>query len=141
MTIQERIKDDTIKTMSNNTPELLSFLRVIAGEFPRCEFYKTHKLTDPLPDEEVIKILRGMVKNAKTMKNEYEVKVLETYLPQMLDQGDILLIITKIIIDNGITDVKEMGKVMGLLKQHPQASLIDNKFASAAVRLQLSKVV
>lgn len=138
MTLQEQIKLDMVNAMKSKHQEVLGVLRVISGEFPRSEYYKT--VSKDLPDEEVIKILRKMVKNAEDQGNDVEANIINAYLPQMLEQDEILLIVSEIIINNNITNIKEMGKAMGLLKQHPKAALIDNKFASAAIRLQLTKV-
>ena len=74
-------------------------------------------------------------KNAKRIdlleKETAEVKLLESYLPKMLSEENIQQIILEIINENKLEETKKnMGQIMRLLNQHPQAKLIDRKLAS-----------
>lgn len=133
MTLQEKIREDMITAMKARETDVVDILRVAAGEFGR--------IGKDLDDGQVIKVIRKLSETAIELGNNREAEILEKYLPKMLDQTEISAIITQLIIDNGITNIKEMGKVMGLLSKHPQAAFIDNKFASAAIRLQLTNIV
>ena len=130
MNLQEQIRLDMVSAMKNRDSETLSLLRVVAGEFGR--------VGKDLTDEQVTKVLKKMVENAKEMGNLNEVKILDKYLPQMLGDGQVKIIIAKIINENGFSGIKDMGKVMAEIKKLPNSSLIDGKMASNVVKEILS---
>jgi hypothetical protein len=83
-----------------------------------------------LDDTQVIEIIEKMLKQRRDSISQYEaakrmdladvekfeVQVLTGYLPQALTETEIAAIIEKVIADTGAAGVKDMGKVMGLVK-------------------------
>ncbi len=83
-----------------------------------------------LDDTQVIEIIEKMLKQRRDSISQYEaakrtdladvekfeVQVLSGYLPQALTEAEIAAIIEKVIADTGAAGVKDMGKVMGLVK-------------------------
>jgi len=53
-------------------------------------------------------------------QENYEITVLQDYLPAALDEAELDALITKAIADSGAGSMKEMGKVMGLIKPQVQ---------------------
>ena len=51
-------------------------------------------------------------------KEESEVLIIEKFLPQQLDQGETEEIITKIIQENNLSSLKDMGKLMSIIKSN-----------------------
>jgi len=51
---------------------------------------------------------------------EYEVSVLQDFLPEPLSDDEIAQMIEKAIADTGASSIKDMGKVMGILKPQMQ---------------------
>ena len=127
MTIQERIKKDMVNAMKNKEADKVSFLRFLMGEFTRGDY----KVID---DDKSISILKKTLANSKEMNNEFEVSILEGYLPTMFSDDEIKTIVETIIKDNSFTSMKDMGKVMVELKNHPKSAQIDNKIANRFVR-------
>lgn len=127
MTIQERIKKDMVDAMKNKEADKVSFLRFLMGEFTRGY----DKVID---DDKSITILKKTLANSKEMNNEFEVSILEGYLPTMFSDEEIKTIVETIIKDNSFASMKDMGKVMVELKNHPKAAQIDNKMANRFVR-------
>ena len=66
--------------------------------------------------------------------NEVEIKILQKYLPAGLDAAKLDSLIAEAITSTGATTKKEMGKVIGALKAHPDAALID--FGAVSKRVQ-----
>jgi len=126
MNIQKQINQDLKQAMLAKDEDRKTFLRVIIGELNR----KGKEFTDV----EVIKELRKLEENAKMLNNQFEIDVLANYLPQKLSDNDVKTIVENIIIDNNITSIRDMGKIMGMLKVHPSSSLIDNSIASKYIR-------
>lgn len=126
MSIQERINQDLKLAMLAKNDEKKTFLRVIIGELNR----KGKEFSDA----EVIKELRKLEENAKMLGNQFEIDVLANYLPQKLSDNDVKTIVENIIIDKNITSIRDMGKIMMMLKNHPSSSLIDNAVASKYIK-------
>lgn len=127
MTIQEKIKKDMVDAMKNKEADKVSFLRFLMGEFTRGY----DKVID---DDKSMSILKKTLANSKEMNNEFEVSILEGYLPTMFSDEEIKTIVETIIKDNSFASMKDMGKVMVELKNHPKAAQIDNKMANRFVR-------
>lgn len=82
-----------------------------------------------LDDDEVIAVLRkeskkiaDSIEQFKRMgrddlleKEQYQFEVLESYLPQLMSRDDIEAIVEKKVADLGVSNVTEMGKVMGVV--------------------------
>jgi uncharacterized protein YqeY len=69
--------------------------------------------------------------------NESEIRILSKYLPKGLDAATVEALIVAAIASTGAQSKKEMGKVIGALKQHPDASLIDFGAVSKLVQAKL----
>lgn len=131
MSIQKQLRADMISAMKSKDSEKLDYIRFVIGEF--------NKVGKEVDDTKAISILKGLKKGAKEMKNKFEIKILDSYLPQMLDEKDVNLIITDIIESIGWSDNLNIGKVMGEIKKHPNSAQIDGKLASSIVRQKLAK--
>ena len=57
--------------------------------------------------------------------------------PKGLDQAKLEALVTEVIAATGATTKKDMGKVIGALKQRPEAALIDFGAASKLVQAKL----
>lgn len=133
MTIQEQIKSDMVQAMKDKNTELRDFLRVVMAEFSRDKSGKD------LPDEKVIPILKKLSANATELNNDSEVKMLEKYLPTMLEEKQIEVLVGGIISSNGFYGMKDMGKVMQEIKKHPASGQIDGKISSQIVKKLLNE--
>ena len=69
--------------------------------------------------------------------NTAEIKILEKYLPAGLDAAKLDALVTEVIAATGATSKKEMGKVIGALKQRPEAGLIDFGAVSKIIQAKL----
>ena len=63
--------------------------------------------------------------------------MLEKYLPKGLDAAKLEALVVATIAATGATSKKEMGKVIGALKQLPEAGLIDFGAASKLIQAKL----
>ena len=69
--------------------------------------------------------------------NSAEIAILTKYLPAGLDAAKLEALVTEVIAATGATSKKEMGKVIGALKQRPEAGLIDFGAASKLIQAKL----
>jgi len=105
----------------------------------------------PIDDTLVVATLRKSVKNLQDAAVEFEkggradlgaankagVAGLEKYLPAGIEGAKLEAIVAEVIAATGATSKKEMGKVIGALKQRPEAALIDFGAASKLVQAKL----
>jgi hypothetical protein len=69
--------------------------------------------------------------------NSAEIAILQKYVPAGLDAVKLEALIIEVIAATGATSKKEMGKVIGALKQRPEAGLIDFGAASKIIQAKL----
>lgn len=106
---------------------------------------------DGLEDSEILSMLQSMIKQRRESSSTYadagrmdlaeredaEIKVIETFLPQQLDDESVGALIDELISETGAADIKDMGKVMGELKSRYAGQLEMGK-ASGLVKSKLS---
>jgi uncharacterized protein YqeY len=92
---------------------------------------------DAVPDEDILGMLRGMVKSRRESvdlyrrgnrpeladKEEAEIAVIESFLPQQMDEGALADAVAEAVAQTGATSMKDMGKVMAALKARYAANL------------------
>ena len=88
--------------------------------------------SDGISDTEILALLQFMIKqrnesakvyreggrNELAEKEEAEVKIIQDFLPQQLSEEETKTAIDKAVTETGATDIKDMGKVMGYLKDN-----------------------
>lgn len=102
-------------------------------------------------DEQTLAILDKMVKQRRDSITQYEnagrteladqekfeIGIIQDYLPEQLDEAAILALIDEAITQSGASSMKEMGKVMGILKPKLQGRA-DMGHASGLIKQKLS---
>ncbi|MES9855996.1 MAG: GatB/YqeY domain-containing protein [Sedimenticola sp.] len=104
-----------------------------------------------LDDEQILVVLDKMVKQRRDSINQfeqagrddlaeqeaYEIKVLQTYMPEALSEEEISSMISEAVSSTGAESMRDMGKVMGQLKPKMQGRA-DMGAISALIKQQLS---
>ena len=128
--LQQRINDDVKAAMRSKDKERLGVLRLITSAFKQKEVDERVKLDDSM----VLAIMEKMSKQIRdsiqqfeqasrddlVQKETFELKIIQEYLPAQLTEDEIKQIITESIKSSGAETVKDMGKVMGILKPRLQ---------------------
>ncbi|MBP5306856.1 MAG: GatB/YqeY domain-containing protein [Paludibacteraceae bacterium] len=144
MNVFDQIGEDIKKAMLAHDNVTRDALRNVKKEFLEA---KTAKGGDTFDDAEAIKIITKMVKKgedaAQVFKEQKrddlaeeelaQIAVLKKYLPEQLSTEDVRKALQQIIADLGVSDVKEMGKVMGAASKQ-LAGKTDNRTISTIVR-------
>jgi len=125
MNLQEQLKADMRAAMKNRDTETLSVLRVAVGEISRIRDKIGRPVVNPT-DDDIIGMLKTLAENAKVMGADGELMILESYLPQMMTEDQIRLVIADVIEENKYSGMQDMGKVMQQIK----SPIIDGKIAS-----------
>jgi hypothetical protein len=109
------------------------------------------KGVERVPDEEIVGMLRGMVKSRRESvelyrqgrrpdladKEEAEIAVIEAFLPRQMDEAAMTAAIGAAIVETGASTIKDMGKVMAVLRAKHAATL-DLAKAGPMVKARLS---
>lgn len=146
-TIYETLRADIIVAMKARDAVTTTALRTADAAIKRAEM-DTNK---PIDDGLVLTTLRKAVKNMADANvefakggradliaaNENEIRILEKYLPKGLDAARVEVLVDEAIKETGAVSKKEMGKVIGALKKHPDAALIDFGAVSKIVQARL----
>ena len=128
--IKSNISDDVKAAMRSKNKTLLGALRLIQAAFKQKEVDERIELND----EQVIVILDKMAKQHrdsisqfKAAKRddlvkieEFELDIIDTYLPTKLSDEEINILIEEAISKSSAESIKDMGKVMGILKKELQ---------------------
>lgn len=130
MGLEQRIREDIKSSMKNKTPEVTSILRVVIGEFETAKGRSVPSYNEAI----ALGIVKKMHTNAIELNNIFEASVLKKYIPKMLEPKEVRIIIKNIIEFNDFNSIKEMGQVMGKIKQCKEAAFIDMKTASTIVK-------
>lgn len=146
-TLYEVLRADIVTAMKARDAATALALRTADAAIQRASM----DLAKPIDDTLVISTLRKAVKNLADAKiefakggrtdlvtaNEAEIRILEKYLPAGLDAAKLDALVTEAIKETGAVSKKEMGKVIGALKKHPDAGLIDFGAISKIVQARL----
>ena len=127
MKLQEILQKDLELSIINKDNATRNLLKVVIAELSRSK-------EKEVSDDEMTRVIRRMKEGAIQCGNLQEVPILDKYLPQMLNEDQIKVIIEEIIKINNFSSIKDMGKVMMEIKKHPQSTMIDGKLSNTIVR-------
>ncbi len=120
--MKQRIMEDLKSAMKSGDKERLSVIRMLKGAIQMEEIAKMHELTD----EEIVPIIAKQIKTRKEAnvefakanrndlvdKNNAEIEILNTYMPRMMDEAEINLIIDQVFAKINPTSINDIGKIM-----------------------------
>ncbi len=145
--VYETLRADIVAAMKARESARATALRTMDAAIQRAAM----DANKPIDDALTLTTVRKAVKNLTDARTEFEkggradlvaantteIDFLEKYLPQALDPAKLEALITEVIAATGAASKKEMGKVIGALKQRPEAALIDFGAASKIVQAKL----
>lgn len=143
----DTIRADIISAMKARDTATTTALRTMDAAIKRAAMDANKDVDEAL----VIATVRKAVKNLSDARVEFEkggradlvaannaeIAILEKYLPKGLDQAKLEALVAEVIAATGAASKKEMGKVIGALKQRPEAPLIDFGAVSKLIQAKL----
>ena len=135
MDLRSRFMDEMKTSMKAGNAPRTSAIRMVIAKMKDADI--AARPGPPLDDAALVGLLRGMVKSRRESvemyrqgnrpelaeKEEAEIAVIEAFLPQQMSEADMQAAVTAAVAESGATSVKEMGKVMAVLKAKYAASL------------------
>jgi uncharacterized protein YqeY len=145
--LYETLRADIITAMKARDSATTTALRTADAGIKRAAMDTNKEIDDAL----TLTTLRKAVKNLADANTEFakggradliaandaEIRVLSKYLPAALDAAKLEALIAAAIASTGAQSKKEMGKVIGALKQLPEAGQIDFGAVSKLVQAKL----
>ncbi len=145
-TIRGRITEDMKSAMRAGEKERLGTIRLILAAIKQVEV-DTRQTPD---DTAILAILDKMVKQRResiaqyekagrdelAAKEQAEIDIIQTYLPEPLSDEEIDALIEATLADTGASSLRDMGKVMGALKPRLQGRA-DMGAVSARIKQRL----
>src|SRR3990172_4378395 len=129
-TLKQRIQEDMKSSMRAQEKARLGAIRLILAAIKQREVDERIELTDEL----VLQILDKLAKQRResitqfqkaerqdlVAQEQFELGIIQSYLPAVLSEQEIDNLITKAIASSGAASIKDMGKVMAQLKPQIQ---------------------
>src|SRR5271156_5476673 len=151
MTLREQFTDHLKIAMKAGDTAKTSTVRMIMAKLKDTDIASRPKGIDKVPDEEIVSMLRGMVKSRResvelyrqgnrpelAAKEEAEIAVIESFLPSQMDDASIQQAVADAVAETGAASIKDMGKVMAALRSK-HAACLDMSKAGPIVKARLS---
>lgn len=146
MSLKARIQEDMKATMRSGDKPRLGVIRLILAAIKQREVDERIELDDT----QILVVLDKMLKQRRESLNIYEqagrddladqetfeLGVLQAYLPKPLSAAEIDSLISSAISETGASGIKDMGKVMAILKPQLQGRA-DMTSVSGRIKAQL----
>jgi uncharacterized protein YqeY len=141
--MRNRLAAETKAALKSRDKQRLSALRLISAALQQADI----AARAPLPDQDIPALLQRMIKQRRESLAIYEkagrveqagqeaaeIAVIEEFLPRQMSEAEAKAAVAAAVREAGATSPKDMGKVMGLLKER-YAGQMDFGKASGQVK-------
>jgi len=146
MSLKERISDDMKAAMRAKESERLGTIRMLQAAIKQREV--DERIT--LDDGQILSVIEKMLKTRKESVDQFktagrddlvaketsEIAQLQAYLPAQFSASELEAVIAAAVSSTGATSIKDMGKVMAIVKQQA-AGRADMTAVSALIKAKL----
>ena len=131
MSLRNKIDEDYKKSIKNKDQQKIDTLRLIRSAIKDKDIStRTSENKEGINDAEILSLLINLIKQRKDsieqfqkakrddlIKNEQrEIEIINEYLPQQKTQEETEKIINEIISGNNLESIKDMGRLMSIIK-------------------------
>ena len=132
MSLRDKINEQFNVALKNKNKTLVSTLRLILAAIKERDIAnRSGGKKEVIKDDEIVKVLRKMKKQRQESADLYkkgerqelldveeaEIKIIDTFLPKQLSDEETKKACKEIVESLGASSMKDMGKIMGSLKQ------------------------
>ena len=147
LSLKERIQEEMKDALRQGDRPRLSVIRLIMAAFKQREIDEQVELDDA----GIVGVLQKMTKQRRDSieqymaaeredladQERYELEIIATYMPEALDEAAVTAAIDAAVAEVGASSMRDMGKVMGLLKSRLEGRA-DMSAVSATVKARLA---
>ncbi len=144
--LSEALKD-ALKTKKER---VVHTVRLVLSALKDKDIAARPKGITAIPDEEILQMMTGMVKQRResiemfekgnrpelARQEQEEIDIIQSFMPKQMDEAEVTAVVKAAIAEAGATSVKDMGKVMAVLKEKYTGQM-DFSRASATVKANL----
>ena len=130
MSLKNHIEDKLNKALKEKNKNIYPTLRLIVSAIKDAEIANRTKDKKEMSDSDITAILKKMIKQRNESCEVYkkagrlelldnetkEIEVINTFLPKQLDDKETKSICEEVVKSSGATSIKDMGKVMAVIK-------------------------
>jgi uncharacterized protein YqeY len=142
--LNEALKD----AMRAKNERVVSTIRLINAAIKDRDIAARPKgITDGIGDDEILQMMNGMIKQRResigmyqqgnrpelAQQEQEEIDIIQSFMPQQMDEAEVAAAVKAAVQQAGATSVKDMGKVMAILKEQ-FAGRMDFSKASGVVK-------
>ena len=147
MSLKERVQEDMKTALRAGDKDRLATVRLILAAIKQREVDERIMLDDT----QVLSVLEKMVKQRResitqfdaggradlVAKERAELEIISSYLPAPLGEAELDAMIKTVIAETGASSIKDMGKVMGVIKGKAQGR-VDMALVGARIKARLT---
>lgn len=129
--IREELKESLKESLKNKEQAKISTIRLILAALKDKDIAARGKgHADGIEETEILSMLQSMIKQRKESAHVYreanraelaeqeekEISIIEGFLPKQMNEAELEAAIKDIVAETGASEIRDMGKVMGVLK-------------------------
>ncbi|WP_020592539.1 GatB/YqeY domain-containing protein [Kiloniella laminariae] len=148
--LRNSLNDALKEAMRSKDKLAISTLRLILAALKDRDIAARGEARDQIGEEEVLEMLQKMIRQRRDSVEMYEkagrselaerelseITVIEGFLPQQMSVEEVEQVVTDLVAELGADSIKDMGRVMGVLKER-YAGKMDFGKASGLVKTKL----
>jgi len=152
MSLKNKIKAEIIAAMKAKDSNKLDILRLMSSFISNKEIALGIKGKEDLNDNEVMNILKSMVKSRENAIVEYEkindtdsianekreIEIIVNFLPKPYNESETIAIVENIIKDINANSVKDTGKIMSVLNAREDANKFNKTLVAKIIKEKLN---
>jgi uncharacterized protein len=131
MSLRNKIDEDYKQSIKNKDQQKIDTLRLIRSAIKDKDISSRSSVNkEEIKDTEILTLLISLIKQRKdsieqfqkakredlTKNEQNEIEIIKEYLPQQKSQEETEKIINEIILSNNLESIKDMGKLMSIIK-------------------------
>ena len=148
--LRSRLSEALKDSMRAKNERITATLRLMLAAMKDRDIAARPKGITAIPDDEILQMFNSMIKQRResidmfqkgnrpelAKQEQEEIEIIQSFMPKQMDDAEVAAAVKDAIQKSGAASVKDMGKVMGLLKEQ-YAGRMDFSRVSAVVKQTL----
>lgn len=129
--LRTRLSDAMKDAMRARNEKVLGAVRLMMAKLKDADIAARPKGVTAIPDDEILQLFNSMIKQRResiemftkgnrpelAQKEQDEIEVILSFMPEQMDDAAVTAAVKEAVAQAGATSVKDMGKVMAVLKE------------------------
>ena len=148
--LRTRLSEEMKESMRAKNERVLHTVRLMMSQLKDRDIAARPKGITAIPDDEILQMFNSMIKQRResvemfqkgnrpelAKAEQEEIEIIQSFMPKQMDDGEVAAAVKDAVAKSGATSVKDMGKVMAILKEQ-YAGRMDFSRVSAVVKQSL----